>query len=370
MRFSIKNVQYLAGVSRPSAASGAAAVNLVYSFDGSTFNRFSGGNATTTPTEYTIAGWFRPSQVAASAALFARTTSGSPFSAWSHAMHQLGSTWSAYTYDGSVEACNAVIPAALNTWAHVAITAKNSGRQTIYVNGIEQSYIGLGTLWTGGSDWVICQGDGTANNNFSGYACDLAIWLKELTSGEIFTIANANGTRGLPPTVQPASLILFLPMTDAADGQTLSGNWTERQGGLTQTRTGAPVGATAQPSFTVSQITDPFEGYAVGADLNGLNGGYNFAGAFVERWNWVGSPLGFDTFETYTVGAALNGLNGEVVAYDYGGWNGAYIDRTAYLGAVAIDTFESYSVGANLDTLNGGTGYATCGGWNGPYVSR
>lgn len=63
-----------------------------------------------------------------------------------------------------------------------------------------------------------------------------------------------------------------------------------------------------------------------------------------------------DTMESYSAGVNLDGLNGGTF------WDGAYSSRSNFL--LIIDTMESYSAGDNLDGLNGGTN------WNGAYASR
>ncbi len=102
---------------------------------------------------------------------------------------------------------------------------------------------------------------------------------------------------------------------------------------------------------------DDVESYASPATLNGLNGGLNWAGAYVDRPSVTGVQSG-DDMESYADSVVLNGLNG-------GNWTaGAYADRTGFLGIQTLDDVESYSGATAMNGLNGGTG------WAGAYVDR
>lgn len=63
-----------------------------------------------------------------------------------------------------------------------------------------------------------------------------------------------------------------------------------------------------------------------------------------------------DNMETYTSGVDVNGLNGGAT------WAGAYVARNSFLNTYGTDDMESYTDGANANGLNGGTG------WGGAYV--
>jgi hypothetical protein len=69
------------------------------------------------------------------------------------------------------------------------------------------------------------------------------------------------------------------------------------------------------------------------------------------------SPFAYDTFEQYSDGADLHGLNGGFNGINIA-WTGAYTDRFAYMGLQAEDMMESYSDGAAVNGLNGGTGFS------------
>lgn len=102
---------------------------------------------------------------------------------------------------------------------------------------------------------------------------------------------------------------------------------------------------------------DDIESYSNLAALGGLNGGTNWAGAYVDRPSVTGVQS-HDDVESYSSLAILNGLNG-------GNWTaGAYVDRTGFLGIQTTDDAESYADLVDLNALNGGTG------WAGAYVDR
>lgn len=84
-----------------------------------------------------------------------------------------------------------------------------------------------------------------------------------------------------------------------------------------------PLGFWKPASSGASGPTFPFdsiESYSDGATLSGLNGGVNWAGAYVDR-NGLTGIQAQDNAEGYTNGASLNGLNGGL------GWGGAFVDR-------------------------------------------
>jgi hypothetical protein len=67
----------------------------------------------------------------------------------------------------------------------------------------------------------------------------------------------------------------------------------------------------------VTLSEDDMESYSDAADLNGLNGGTGWAGAYVSN----SYPYPQDDIESYSDTADLNGLNGG------SDWAGAYVSR-------------------------------------------
>jgi len=158
-------------------------------------------------------------------------------------MEQQVVAWRSYTFtSGGAASCVSASPPVLNDWTHVVCTAKNNDSLNLYLNGLSAATTSLGglSLWTGGSDWWSCRISGGTVANFTGQIAELAIWNKKLTNLEIYALAS--GARGLPPTIQGASLIAYCEMNNAADGVTLVGNWGDYTGTPTQNRTGAPIG--------------------------------------------------------------------------------------------------------------------------------
>lgn len=77
----------------------------------------------------------------------------------------------------------------------------------------------------------------------------------------------------------------------------------------------------AGPPVTATDAAprDDMESYSDLADVNGLNGGTGWGGAYVSRGGDI-SVHQLDTMDTYD-SENLNGLNGG------SGWAGAYVDR-------------------------------------------
>jgi hypothetical protein len=199
-------------------------------------NRFTGGTSTPHPTQYTIAGWIR--KVDTTPRNIACRSNGSPTSAWSHFL-STSTVLIGTTFDGVTKSTTGTTPLLPGVWYHVAVTARNSGTMQVYVNGVAEGMpVAIGTLWTGGNDWWVAAATGGGYSSFAGAMADLAIWSKELTAVEIAQLAAAS--LGEPLNVQPASLILHLPMQDEPYGANVTSNWDESVTGLTQTRSGTP----------------------------------------------------------------------------------------------------------------------------------
>jgi hypothetical protein len=117
-----------------------------------------------------------------------------------------------------------------------------------------------------------------------------------------------------------------------------------------------------------TRIFDTFESYSNMAELDALNGGFNWGGAYVARTNEFGI-VSYDTFEDYSAGEDINDLNQGF------SWNGAfYVGNEGYTGVKSVDTFEDYSAAADLDGLNNAGDPSYTGdqdrAWGGAYVAR
>ena len=316
MRLGLRNFQYIGGLWGPAAA-GPAAVSRGYEFNGSTYVRFTGGGVTLAHQAYTISAWLRPS-IPGNTGVTVRSDGG-PMGSWSHSLKQSGSVWQNYTYGGSGgTTVNSITAPIVGTWQHVTASATANGLQKIYVNGQPEGSYPVSSLWAGGNDYWLAAAFPGGNTPFTGQMCEYAIWSSQLSDAEVEQLAT--GQRGLPPTIQPGTLIVYIPMQDTAEGVTVPGNYDETQG-VTQTRTGAPIGRNVTlPSNTpLVRVSEDFESYAAGAvgDGSGLTGGTEWSGAPVV-FDWVPTTSSED-FESYGEGAVGDGSSLTAGA----NWNGA-----------------------------------------------
>lgn len=105
---------------------------------------------------------------------------------------------------------------------------------------------------------------------------------------------------------------------------------------------------------------DDFESYTAAAAANGLNGGLNWSGPYVDS----ALPTGIqarDDVEPYSDAAALSGLNSGT------GWGGAFADRDTPSLIKAWDSMESYS---DTTALNGLSGHSSVFTWGGAFIDR
>lgn len=94
---------------------------------------------------------------------------------------------------------------------------------------------------------------------------------------------------------------------------------------------------------------DSEESYTVGVQVNGLNGGSNWPGYYVDSTSYASLQTN-DDMESYSVSADLNGLNGGT------SWGGSYASSDNAFTLKDYDDMESYTNGAALNGLIGGTG--------------
>lgn len=117
-----------------------------------------------------------------------------------------------------------------------------------------------------------------------------------------------------------------------------------------------------------TRIFDTFESYSNMVELDALNGGFNWGGAYESRTNAFGITS-YDTFEFYSAAEDLDSLNGGF------SWNGGgYVAREGYTGVKSVDTFEDYSAATDLDGLDNAGDPSYTGdqdrAWGGEYVAR
>ncbi len=115
----------------------------------------------TSPTAYTQSMWVKFDagiETQAIRSIVVRTSSAGPLNAWSHQLRTvLVDTFcrlSAYLYDGGAPATNGTTNLVKDVWYHVAATAANNGNLTIYLNGVYENQVAIGTMWTGGDRWA------------------------------------------------------------------------------------------------------------------------------------------------------------------------------------------------------------------------
>ena len=218
---------------------------LAYYFDSTDINYFSGGTISAVqPVEYTVAAWVRPDTVAVNQGISVRSDASGPTVSISHTLHQIGSTrFEAHMYDGSANYVQGTTAPQAGVWFHVCMTAKNSDFLRLYVNGASEGVPNaITTMWAGGTRQYVASNEGAgATSKFKGWMTEFAIWTKQLTAPQVAALAVK--TQGLPATIEAASLMMYCPMHDTADGVSKTTDWNERVGGITQTRTNAVVGA-------------------------------------------------------------------------------------------------------------------------------
>lgn len=235
-----------------------AKIGNSFLFDAATYDEFTGSTLSVFPTEITISMWVKtafftlpgPPGPPTTQAL-AHRTSGDPDQACDYAL-SVSNVIHAFAWPGATLTLDGDTVLANNTWYHVAMTCKQSvnfnfGFLSLYLNGVSDAISAImGTAPAEGTDWWIGKAcadlDGrgaTTGGNFRGRLAEVAIWNKQLNGLQIAALAVP--VRGTPATIEPASLVMYLPMSGLPDGQTVNFDWPEQVGGLTQNRTGSPT---------------------------------------------------------------------------------------------------------------------------------
>ena len=148
------------------------------------------------PSAYTISAWVRPDTIRGQS-IIVRSDAGGPASAWSHQLRMTATgRFEHYFFDGAAKAVTGTTVAGANTWYHVAAVATNSGTARLYVNGVEEGTpAGVGTLWTGGTRWMIGSNSGNglsglaALNYFDGKIDEVAFWHGPMDASQVGHIA-------------------------------------------------------------------------------------------------------------------------------------------------------------------------------------
>lgn len=206
---------------------------MAYQFNGSNYNRFTGGLILTQPTELFYSCWFKTTSLSSQTGTIILRSNGGPFSSWSHLLYYISDGANAriayYIYDltyGAVTCYSTNNSIKLNQWHHIALTSKNGNYSTVYVDGIAGTPVAVATMWAGGNDFyvgVANAGAGALNN------CQLSNLLISYTmpSAEVVNKLSTATIRDFPITMNILNVVLYLPMTEYSDGKSFSTNWYE-----------------------------------------------------------------------------------------------------------------------------------------------
>ena len=178
---------------------------------------------------------------------------------------------------------------------------------------------------------------------------------------------NSIESHATPEPPVPVNTVLPVITGTAQVGQTLSGSdgtWTNTPTIFTYRwlANGVEIGGATANTFL---LTSAQLGAVITFEVTAYNtGGSGTPTTSAATDAVIAAPLtdSFDDMESYTVAGDVNGLNGGT------GWLGAYADNFPGIGLGEVDDMESYTIAAALDGLNGGTAYHQF--WGGPYVDR
>ena len=146
---------------------------------------------------YTLSAWVQFNVVRPGSIIVLTDASG-PFASWSHQIRVTDSgQFQHYTFDGEWSVITGSTTLVPNTWYHVAATAQDNGTARLYVNGKEEGTADpVGTLWTGGSRWLL----GTPSNGFAnplnGKLDDVGVWDVVLSPTDIANLASGASPSG------------------------------------------------------------------------------------------------------------------------------------------------------------------------------
>lgn len=198
----------------------------------------------THPTECSAAAWVCIDTLRAQTLVYRSDGGALPSGAFSHAI-KITNAWvfNAYIYDGATKVVIGTTSLSADTWYHVAFTAKNSGNMRLYVNGVEEgSAAAIGTMWAGGTRYIVAGANASTANYFDGKIEGLCWWNKELTATEVAALA-ASRVHYHPTQIQPSSIRWYHPQDDFADGATVTGAGSIVDRNNLNTRPGTPSGS-------------------------------------------------------------------------------------------------------------------------------
>jgi len=112
-----------------------------------------------------------------------------------------------------------------NSWYHTLITWDNSliaANVHIYVNNVEPTYAisidGTTALQSDAANNLRIGARSATGGEFKGKISEVAIWSAILTASQIALLANSK-IKGMPLQIQPAKLVMYLPLDDITIGQ-------------------------------------------------------------------------------------------------------------------------------------------------------
>ncbi|MGI8601402.1 MAG: lamin tail domain-containing protein [Verrucomicrobiales bacterium] len=141
------------------------------------------------PAAYTISLWVKPDVIRAQS-IVVRTDAAGPVAAWSHQLRMTAAgKFEHYIYDGASKSVIGTTTAVAGQWYHIAAVAANGGSMRLYVNGTEEgSALGVGTLWTGGTRWLIGS-NSSGMSYFDGKVDEVAFWLGPMDGSQVGHVA-------------------------------------------------------------------------------------------------------------------------------------------------------------------------------------
>ena len=159
--------------------------NTALSFDGA-LSQTVAISDTVDPTRYAIELWVYPTIVTDTALILRTNPLSGTATQYSHLLGISGGRFIHMVNDGQVRVITGTTVVTAGRWYHLVGTAESGGDIKLFVNGVEEARLnGIGTLWTGGSQYRLGTAYGTGKNYFSGRIDEVAIYTRTLSVGEV-----------------------------------------------------------------------------------------------------------------------------------------------------------------------------------------
>ena len=140
------------------------------------------------PTRYALELWVYPTAVTTSSLILRTDTLSGTEYHYSHMLGIVGDRFFHMVNDGSERWAIGSTVVQTNTWYHLVGTAESGGDLRLYVNGVEEAVVHrLGTLWSGGDQYVLGAGYGLSETAqyYSGRIDEVAVYTRTLASSEV-----------------------------------------------------------------------------------------------------------------------------------------------------------------------------------------